>query len=112
MRQRIKNNLCYHNHMDISKKIEEVLQRRVDPILAQHFGGASLSKYEDGVAYIRMEGHCAGCPSARGTLESIIKQEILAELPDIKDVKLDDAISEELLNQAREILNRKQEESL
>jgi Fe-S cluster biogenesis protein NfuA len=93
--------------MDISKKIEEVLEKKVDPILAQHFGGASLSKYEDGIAYIKMEGHCAGCPSAKATLESIVKEQLLNEIPEIKDVKLDDTISEDLLNQAKSILNRK-----
>lgn len=92
--------------MVIEEKIKSVLKEKVDPILSQHFGGALLSKYEDGVCYIKMSGHCAGCPSAQATLEGVIKEQLISEIPELKDVKLDTSVSDDLIDKAKEILNK------
>lgn len=93
--------------MEIEEKIKEVLKKKVDPILSQHFGGALLSKYEDGTCYIKMSGHCAGCPSAQATLEGVIKEQLIQDIPELKDVKLDTSVSDELIDKAKEMLNKK-----
>ena len=89
----------------MEEKIREILKEKVDPVLSEHFGGASLSRYEDGVAYIKMTGACAQCPSAQETLESIVKDFIMGGCPEVKDVQLDTTVSEDLLDMARKILN-------
>ncbi|MDD6310637.1 MAG: NifU family protein [Firmicutes bacterium] len=86
-------------------RIKKVLEEQVDPVLGEHFGGAILSKVEDGVAYIKMTGACAGCPSAQDTLENVIKDFVLGGVPELKDVVLDQSVSEDLLDFAKKILN-------
>ena len=34
----------------MEEQIKKVLKDKVDPVLAAHYGGAVLTKYEDGVA--------------------------------------------------------------
>lgn len=89
----------------LEEKIKEILKERVDPVLAEHFGGSSLSKVEDGVAYVRLTGACAQCPSAQETLESVVKDFVMGGVPQLKDVVLDTSVSDELLDMARQILN-------
>ena len=87
-------------------KITKVLKDRVDPVLAAHYGGAILTKYDDGVAYVRLTGACASCPSAQQTIEDVVKSVVMGELDEVKDVILDPSVSEDLLDMARKILNK------
>lgn len=87
-------------------KITKVLKDKVDPILAAHYGGAILTKYEDGIAYVRLTGACASCPSAQQTIEDVVKSVVTGELDEVKDVILDTSVSEDLLDMARKILNK------
>ena len=38
----------------MEEKIRAILREQVDPVLQEHFGGSSLSKYEDGVLTITL----------------------------------------------------------
>ena len=87
-------------------KIRKVLEEKVDPVLSEHFGGAQLTRVEDGVAYVKMTGACAGCPSAQDTLESVIKEFVMGGVPEVKDVVLDTSVSDELLDMAKKILRK------
>ncbi len=88
-------------------KIRKVLKELVDPVLAEHFGGSTLSRYEDGIAYIRLTGACAQCPSAQETIETVVKDFVTGACPEVKDVMLDTSVSEDLLDMARNILSGK-----
>ena len=87
-------------------KIRQVLKDKVDPVLAANYGGAVLTHYEDGVAYVKLTGSCAGCPSAQQTIEDIVKQIVMENMDGVKDVVLDTSVSEDLLERARKILNK------
>ena len=87
-------------------KITKVLKDKVDPILAAHYGGAVVTKYENGIAYVRLTGACASCPSAQQTIEDVVKSVVTGELDEVKDVILDTSVSEDLLDMARKILNK------
>ena len=87
-------------------KITKVLKDKVDPILAAHYGGAVLTKYENGIAYVRLTGAYASCPSAQQTIEDVVKSVVTGELDEVKDVILDTSVSEDLLDMARKILNK------
>lgn len=88
----------------MEEAVRKVLKEQVDPVLSQHFGGAQLTKVEDGVAYVRLTGACAGCPSAQDTLEEVVKDFVCGGVPQIRDVVLDNSVSDELLDVARKIL--------
>ncbi|MEG0292090.1 MAG: NifU family protein [Anaerovoracaceae bacterium] len=87
---------------DISKTLKE----KVDPVLEKHYGGAILTGFEDGVATVKMTGACATCPSAQDTINDVIKEILCSEHDEIKDVAMDTSVDEELLNFAKELLNK------
>lgn len=90
----------------MEEQIKNVLRDKVDPVLAAHYGGSILTKLEDGVAYVRLTGACASCPSAQMTIEDIVKAAVLENVEGVKDVILDTSVSDELLDMARKILNK------
>ena len=94
----------------MEEQIRTILREQVDPVLQEHFGGASLTKYEDGVAYVRLTGACAQCPSAQETLESVVKDLVMGGCPEVKNVLLDTSVSEDLLDMARKILRGEMKE--
>lgn len=89
-----------------AKMIENVLREKVDPILSEHLGGAVLNEYADGVAYIGLTGDCAQCMAASITMEDVIKPTIMEAIPAVKDVVIDDRISDDMMDFLRDILHK------
>lgn len=92
--------------MDIDS-LNKIIKEKVNPILGQHFGACEATEIKDGVVFIKMTGACGQCPSAQDTIEMVVKEIIMNEVEDVKDVVLDDSVSEGLLKMAREILERR-----
>ena len=90
----------------MEKEIIKVLKENVDPVLAEHYGGSVLTKLEDGVAYVRLKGACATCPSAHETIEDVVKAAVLGNVEGVENVVLDDSVSDELLDMAKKIMNK------
>ncbi|MEA4922626.1 MAG: NifU family protein [Eubacteriaceae bacterium] len=90
----------------MEQKITKILKEKVDPVLAEHYGGAMLTGFEDGVVYVKLTGACATCPSAQSTIEDVVKDIVTKECKEVKDVKLDTSVSEDILDMARKILNK------
>ena len=89
------------------KMIKNVLDQKVNPVLSEHFGGAVLNEYTDeGIAYIGLTGDCASCMAAEVTMEEVVKPTIMAAIPAVKDVVLDQRIDEDLLEMVRGILRK------
>ena len=89
-----------------TKQIEMILAERVNPILAEHYGAAQLTGFKDGVVTVRLTGACGTCPSAQFTIEDVVKAEICAGLPGVRDVVLDTTVSQDLIDMAKKILNK------
>jgi len=68
-------------------KIENVLDK-IRPYLMSDGGNIEFVKYEDGICYLKFLGHCATCPMMLMTLNDLIKDSLLNEIPEITDVKL------------------------
>lgn len=90
----------------MEEKIKSVLADKVDPLLASHFGGVVLTAFENGIAYVKLTGSCSSCPSAQYTVEDVVKEIVMTEIPEVEDVVLDTSVSEDLLDMARKILNK------
>lgn len=69
------------------ENIENVLNK-IRPILMNDGGDIEFVKYEDGVCYLKFLGHCATCPMMLMTLNDLIKDSLINEIPEITDVKL------------------------
>ena len=89
----------------MEEKIQKIIDEVVNVQLNMHGGSATLTKYEDGVAWVKFLGACASCMSSSDTLELVVKESIMQALPEVKDVVLDNTVSEDLLDMARKILN-------
>ncbi|MBP6491709.1 MAG: NifU family protein [Clostridia bacterium] len=90
----------------MKERLEKVLKEKVDPVLESHFGGIMLTGYEDGIAYVKLTGSCSTCPSAQYTIEDVVKQIVMEEIPEVQDVILDTSVSEDLMDMARKLLNK------
>lgn len=88
------------------KEIENVLENNVRPLLKKHGGNIELIDIKEKKVYVKFTGHCSGCPSAKYTMESIVKEEILKNTPWIDNVILHEEVSQELYDFAKEILNQ------
>lgn len=87
------------------KKIEDILENDVRPILLNHEGNVKILEYRDGILKIKLTGKCSGCPSANITTEEIIKKAIMDKFDEVKDVVLVNEVSSELIDMAKKILN-------
>lgn len=88
-------------------RVEAVLDERVRPALAAHGGGITVADIiAERTLVVRLLGDCAGCPAVDLSLERLVRREVLATLPAIRDVALAGGVSEDLLAQARRLLRR------
>jgi Fe-S cluster biogenesis protein NfuA/nitrite reductase/ring-hydroxylating ferredoxin subunit len=72
--------------LDVDARIQRALDR-VRPYLGSHAGGVEyLGVTEDGVARLRLEGSCNGCPSSTVTVELAITGAVQDAAPEVTDV--------------------------
>ena len=64
----------------------------VRPYMESHGGNVDLLGIEDGVARIRLEGSCEGCPASASTLELAIKQALDEAAPDLEGLLVEGAL--------------------
>ena len=65
----------------------------VRPYLEQHGGDVELLGVEGGVARLRLEGSCNGCPASTATLKLAIEDAIGRAAPDIEQVEAEGAVA-------------------
>jgi Fe-S cluster biogenesis protein NfuA len=70
----------------VEQRIETALDA-VRPYLGSHGGGVELLGVEDGVARVRLDGTCHGCPSSRVTLEHAIEDAVLRAAPEVERIE-------------------------
>jgi Fe-S cluster biogenesis protein NfuA/nitrite reductase/ring-hydroxylating ferredoxin subunit len=70
--------------------VEERVRAALDgvrPYLGSHGGGVELLGVSDGVALVRMQGSCEGCPASAMTLKLAIQDAVLKAAPDVECVE-------------------------
>ena len=71
---------------DVDTRIQAALDR-VRPYLGSHAGGIEYQGVDDhGVAHLRLEGSCDGCPSSSVTVTLTIERAVLEAAPDVTSV--------------------------
>jgi Fe-S cluster biogenesis protein NfuA/nitrite reductase/ring-hydroxylating ferredoxin subunit len=70
---------------------ERVLQalESVRPYMESHGGNVELLGITDGVARMRLVGHCDGCPASESTLELAIKKALEETAPDLEGLEVE-----------------------
>jgi len=73
---------------DLETRIDRALVE-VRPYLKSHGGNVELVKIDNGVAYLRLEGSCHGCPSSTITLKLAIEEAIYKAAPDLVELQVE-----------------------
>jgi len=71
--------------LDVDARIQRALDR-VRPYLGSHAGGVEYLGVTDGVARLRLEGSCHGCPSSTVTVRLAISGAVQDAAPEVADV--------------------------
>jgi Fe-S cluster biogenesis protein NfuA/nitrite reductase/ring-hydroxylating ferredoxin subunit len=72
--------------LDLETRVVRALEE-VRPYMESHGGNVELLGVEGGVARVRMEGSCDGCPSSTVTLKLAIEEAVLKAAPDLERIE-------------------------
>ena len=72
--------------MSVEERVREALDA-VRPYLGSHGGDVELVEVADGVARVRMQGSCEGCPASATTIKLAIEDAVLKAAPDVERVE-------------------------
>jgi Fe-S cluster biogenesis protein NfuA/nitrite reductase/ring-hydroxylating ferredoxin subunit len=72
--------------LDVETRVVQALEE-VRPYLRSHGGNVELLEIEGGVARLRLEGSCDGCPSSTVTLKLAIEEAVLKAAPDLERIE-------------------------
>ena len=72
---------------EIVNKVNELLEERIKPAVAQDGGDINFVKFQKGVVYLELRGACSGCPSSTITLKSGIENMLKYYIPEIQSVE-------------------------
>jgi Fe-S cluster biogenesis protein NfuA/nitrite reductase/ring-hydroxylating ferredoxin subunit len=72
--------------LDVETRVIRALEE-VRPYLQSHGGNVELLGIEGGVARVRMQGSCDGCPSSAVTLKLAIEEAVQKAAPDLEGIE-------------------------
>ena len=72
---------------EIIEQIQDLIETRVRPAVAQDGGDIVYRGYKDGTLFLAMQGACAGCPSSAITLKRGIESLIRHYVPEVESVE-------------------------
>jgi Fe-S cluster biogenesis protein NfuA len=81
-----------HPH-PVEHRVQAALDR-VRPYLNSHGGDVTLVSVADGVARVALSGHCDGCTSSTTTMETAIRDAVLAVAPELEGVEAEPATAQ------------------
>lgn len=72
--------------LDVETRVVQALEE-VRPYLQSHGGNVEFLGVEEGVARLRMQGSCDGCPSSAMTLKLAIEEAVMKAAPDLEGIE-------------------------
>lgn len=72
---------------EVIASINELLETRVRPAVANDGGDIAYRGFSDGVVYLTLQGACAGCPSSTMTLKQGIESLLKHYVPEVTEVR-------------------------
>lgn len=76
--------------VDVEERVERALEG-VRPYLKSHGGNVELLGVAEGVARLRLLGHCDGCPSSTMTLKTAVEEAIRKAAPELIRIEAEGA---------------------
>jgi Fe-S cluster biogenesis protein NfuA len=71
---------------EIRKKVQDLLEKEVNPSLGMHGGWVELIDVRKNAVYLRLGGGCQGCQSASMTLKMGIEKVIREQIPEVGEI--------------------------
>ena len=90
--------------MEVREKIRQVIDTSVRPYLNGHGGDIEILDFTDGILKFKLTGMCSNCPSSLFTTEEVVKKEVMEQVEEVKDVRLEVSVSDELIDFAKRLL--------
>jgi len=72
---------------EIVAQINELLETRVRPAVANDGGDIRYRGFRNGVVFLEMQGACSGCPSSAATLKQGIEGLLKHYVPEVSEVR-------------------------
>jgi Fe-S cluster biogenesis protein NfuA/nitrite reductase/ring-hydroxylating ferredoxin subunit len=72
--------------LEVETRVVRALEE-VRPYLRSHGGNVELLGVEEGVARVRLQGSCDGCPSSTVTLKLAIEEAVMKAAPDLEGIE-------------------------
>ena len=72
---------------EVVKRIVEVLDTKIRPVVAKDGGDIKFKSFEDGVVKVELQGSCSGCPSSLMTLKQGVQNLLKHYIKEVKDVE-------------------------
>jgi Fe-S cluster biogenesis protein NfuA len=72
---------------EIVSQIQQLLDTKIKPAVAQDGGDVEFNRFHDGVVYLTLQGSCVGCPSSTMTLKSGIENLLKHYVREVKSVE-------------------------
>jgi Fe/S biogenesis protein NfuA len=70
----------------VAARVQEILDRQINPSIAAHGGYVDLLEVRDGAAYVQLGGGCQGCAQVDVTLRQGIEVAIVQAVPQVNRV--------------------------
>jgi Fe/S biogenesis protein NfuA len=71
---------------EILEAVEKIFEEEINPALAGHGGGATITTVKDAKVYVELQGGCRGCMGARMTMKNGIERLLKEKVPAVKEV--------------------------
>ncbi len=71
---------------EIRKKVQQLLEREINPALGMHGGWVQLIDVKKNSVYLRLGGGCQGCGAADMTLKQGIERSIREMIPEVGEI--------------------------
>ncbi len=72
---------------DLKSRVEQVLAEQVGPALLIDGTAIEVLEVRDGIAQLRLNGVCSGCPSTLMLVINGIEQELRRHLPEVEYIE-------------------------
>jgi Fe/S biogenesis protein NfuA len=70
----------------VEERVQQVLDKVVNPAIAMHGGQANFVSFEDGTVFVQLSGGCQGCGLATVTLSQGIEVSLKEAVPEVERV--------------------------
>ena len=67
-------------------KLEKLLDKKIRPSLMAHGGNIEIIDYDNDILFVKLQGGCQGCSSAKATLKDGVEKAVKKEFPEVKKV--------------------------